>query len=225
MPAHRLPRGEPSGGRWVGPKSKCPSCNAQLLTRDLVPVFNWLLTRGKCHYCGTKISKKYLFIEASCAALSLFLYSQYNFSDNYLLLMVLSVCCVILLSTDLYHAMLPKQIIVTILIAGVAYRILQDGELFHMVNSTVASLLACFAFKGISEQRGGEIKRYDMLLLAGLSGIWINEPKLLIFFVMVGLCYGIFKALKATRGIAIIIILPLFINIVWDVPKLLKEVI
>jgi hypothetical protein len=137
--------------------------------------------------------------------------------------MVLGVCCVILLSTDWYHDMLPKQIIVTILITGVAYRILQDGELFHMVNSTVASLLACFAFKGITEQRGSEIKRYDMLLLAGLSGIWINEPKLLTFFVMVGLCYGIFKLTKATRGIAIIVILPLFINIVWDVPKLLTH--
>ena len=221
MPAHRLPRGEPSGGRWVGPKSKCPSCGAQLRTRDLVPVFNWLLTWGKCHFCGTKISLKYLFIEASCAALSVFLFSKFSFSETYILLMVLGVCLVILLSTEWNHSVLPKQVIYTILVTGVAYRVLQDHEIFFMINSLVASLLACFAFKGITEQRGKQVQRYDLLQFVGLSGIWLNEAQLLVYFVLVVLCIGIWRIMGFKKGFATCFIIPLFPSILWNFPRLL----
>lgn len=220
MPAHRLPRGEPSGGRWVGPKSKCPSCGAQLRTRDLVPVFNWLLTWGKCHFCGTKISLKYLFIEASCAAASLFLFWKFNFTETYILLMTLSVCLVILLSTEWNHKILPKQVIYTILVVGVAYRVRQDHEIFFMVNSLVASLLACFAYKGIIEQRGGQVRRYDLLQFVGLSGIWLDEAQLLLYFVMAALCIGVWRILRLEKGFAACFIVPFFISVVWDLPHL-----
>lgn len=223
MPAHRLPRGEPSGGRWVGPKSKCPACGTQLRTRDLVPVFNWLLTWGKCHFCGTKISLKYLFIEASCAAVSVFLFGKFNFSETYILLMVLGVCLVILLSTDWNHAVLPKQVIYTILVVGVAYRVLQDHEIFYMVNSLVASLLVCFAYKGIIEQRGGQVQRYDILQFVGLSGIWLNEARLLVYFVIAGICVAIFKILACKKGLGACFIVPFFISVLWDLPRLIAS--
>ena len=223
MPAHRLPRGEPSGGRWVGPKSKCPSCGTQLRTRDLVPVFNWLLTWGKCHFCGTKISFNYLFIEASCAALSVFLFWQFNFSETYILLMLLGVCLIILLSTEWNHSLLPKQIIYTILVAGVAYRVRLDHEIFYMVNSLVASLLACFAYKGFVEQRGGEVKRYDLLQFVGLSGIWLNEAQLLVYFVMAGLAIRFFRLLRLNKGLACCFILPFFVSVVWNIPRFLAS--
>ncbi|MBQ9328008.1 MAG: prepilin peptidase [Solobacterium sp.] len=40
---------------WVKERSICESCGHELSPRDLVPVFSYLCSRGKCRYCGAKI--------------------------------------------------------------------------------------------------------------------------------------------------------------------------
>lgn len=44
--------------------SHCPQCKHKLAARDNVPLFGWLFLRGRCRYCGTKISAQYPFVEA-----------------------------------------------------------------------------------------------------------------------------------------------------------------
>lgn len=225
MPAHRLPRGEAAGGRWVGPRSKCPSCGVKLRTRDLVPVFNWLLTRGQCHFCGVKISLNYLFIEATTAAVSLLLYWQFNISEQYLLLMGLGTCLVILLSTDWHHKMFPKQVLYAIAFFGVAYRVLKDGELFYMVNSSVAAFLIAFAVKGyVEEKRKSTLKRPDYLWFIALGGIWLNEAELLTAFLLGGAMWLLLKAGEAISRKSIpagvCLVLPLFLHVAFPVQAL-----
>jgi prepilin signal peptidase PulO-like enzyme (type II secretory pathway) len=59
MLAYRLPRHL----SIVFPRSHCPSCNVTLGAYDLLPIFSWLATRGRCRHCRAKIGAKYLFIE------------------------------------------------------------------------------------------------------------------------------------------------------------------
>ena len=47
----------------VFPGSHCPKCNNQLKWWHNIPVFSWLLLRGKCHFCGEKISIQYPLVE------------------------------------------------------------------------------------------------------------------------------------------------------------------
>jgi leader peptidase (prepilin peptidase)/N-methyltransferase len=47
---------------WKG-RSICPNCNHVLGPLDLVPVFSWIFLKGKCRYCGSKISPRYLAVE------------------------------------------------------------------------------------------------------------------------------------------------------------------
>jgi leader peptidase (prepilin peptidase) / N-methyltransferase len=63
--AWRLPRGE----SLVKPRSKCPGCATQLKAYDNIPVFSWLMLRGRCRGCGEKISARYPIVEAVTAAL------------------------------------------------------------------------------------------------------------------------------------------------------------
>jgi leader peptidase (prepilin peptidase)/N-methyltransferase len=63
--AWRLPRGE----SLVTPRSKCPGCATQLKAYDNIPVFSWLVLRGRCRGCGEKISARYPVVEAVTAAL------------------------------------------------------------------------------------------------------------------------------------------------------------
>lgn len=56
---YRLPRRE----SIIFPPSHCPSCGHRLLSKDLIPILSYVLLRGKCRYCGTKISPRYILVE------------------------------------------------------------------------------------------------------------------------------------------------------------------
>jgi len=62
---HRLPRGE----SVVRPRSRCPSCGAEIGARDNMPVLSWLLLRGRCRRCGARISVEYPLVELATAGL------------------------------------------------------------------------------------------------------------------------------------------------------------
>ncbi len=56
----RLPRHE----SLIKRSSHCMTCGAKIRAIDLIPVFSWLLLRGKCHSCGEKISPRYPIVES-----------------------------------------------------------------------------------------------------------------------------------------------------------------
>lgn len=55
----RLPRGE----SLIKRASHCMTCGAKIRIIDLIPVFSWLMLKGKCHSCGEKISPRYPIVE------------------------------------------------------------------------------------------------------------------------------------------------------------------
>ena len=63
---HRLPRNE----SVVTPPSRCYSCGTHLTWYDNLPVLGWLLVWGRCRWCGTAFSPRYLFAELAVGALT-----------------------------------------------------------------------------------------------------------------------------------------------------------
>lgn len=47
---------------WKG-HSVCDTCAHQLGILDLFPIFSYVLLKGRCRYCGSKLSKKYIYTE------------------------------------------------------------------------------------------------------------------------------------------------------------------
>lgn len=56
---YRLPRKI----KFVNDKSRCTSCGHELSYKDMIPIFSWLLLKGKCRYCGNRISARYSLVE------------------------------------------------------------------------------------------------------------------------------------------------------------------
>jgi leader peptidase (prepilin peptidase)/N-methyltransferase len=56
----RLPKHE----SLIKRSSHCMTCGAKIRPVDLIPVFSWLMLRGKCHSCGQKISPRYPVVES-----------------------------------------------------------------------------------------------------------------------------------------------------------------
>lgn len=61
----RIPRDED----FVVRSSHCMSCERTLTPLEMIPVFSWLLQRGRCRGCGAAISTRYILIEIAAAAI------------------------------------------------------------------------------------------------------------------------------------------------------------
>jgi prepilin signal peptidase PulO-like enzyme (type II secretory pathway) len=62
--AYRMPRGM----SIVWKPSHCPKCGRDIRARDNLPVFGWLLLRGRCRACSAPISPRYAIVEAIMGA-------------------------------------------------------------------------------------------------------------------------------------------------------------
>lgn len=101
-------------------RSMCPSCNAVIRPRHLVPIFSWLALRGKCADCGAKIHIQYPLVEVLTACLSVVVATRFDpthdvrYYGELLLVVALVVCAVM----DFRWKELPLELMV--LVGGVA---------------------------------------------------------------------------------------------------------
>ena len=72
----RIPRGE----SIAFPPSHCTNCNNKIKGYDLIPVISYILLKGKCRYCGEKISLRYPAVEIITAVLFYLVYLKYDLS-------------------------------------------------------------------------------------------------------------------------------------------------
>jgi leader peptidase (prepilin peptidase)/N-methyltransferase len=56
---YRVPR----GSSLVTPGSRCPACEHPVRARHNIPVLGWLVLKGRCADCGTRISYRYPLVE------------------------------------------------------------------------------------------------------------------------------------------------------------------
>src|SRR5437867_8960158 len=111
----------PAGESVVSPRSRCPTCGAEIANRDNVPVLGWLLLWGRCRSCGSRISARYPLLELSTAAL---------FSGAFLvyesLWVALAVACLLMLmpaiaAIDIEHRIIPNRLMYPALLAFPVY--------------------------------------------------------------------------------------------------------
>ncbi|MCM0650752.1 prepilin peptidase [Clostridium swellfunianum] len=117
---YRIPREE----SVAFPPSHCTSCNTRLKPLDLIPVLSYIFLRGKCRYCGERISPRYAIIELTTAIIFLKLYAEYGLGFEFIKYAVLS-CFLIVIgmidydTTDVYTKTTMSAIIIGIIFVAI----------------------------------------------------------------------------------------------------------
>ncbi len=167
--AHRVPRGE----SIVGPRSRCPACGTQIAAYDNVPVFSWLLLRGRARCCGAGISVRYPLTELTLgllyAATVIVLWDDPG--EVALGLVFVTVLLAVTL-TDLERRIVPNKILIAGAVAAVAIAAIADpGSLVERAIAAVAAGGLLF-FVALAYPKGmglGDVK------LAATMGLFLGR--------------------------------------------------
>lgn len=116
---HRLPRGI---GLSFPRRSFCPSCGRSLPWYENIPLFSWVVLRGRCSSCGSGISVRYPLVELLTAVIFLFLWHRFP-APVAAAYMVFAGILVAGTFIDLEHMILPDSLTVGGAIAGVVLSI------------------------------------------------------------------------------------------------------
>lgn len=104
----------------VSPRSACPKCKHKIRALENIPVVSWLLLRGKCSSCKTRISVRYPFVEL-LTAIS-FGICAWIFGFSWLLLFALLFTSTLIISSfiDYDHKILPDQLTLPLVWLGLS---------------------------------------------------------------------------------------------------------
>lgn len=102
----------PNNLSLVYPPSHCTKCNHKLGVLELIPVFSFLLLRGKCKNCKDKISLFYPIIEFLTGVLFALSYIRYGFTLNCLLSIIFISMLLIVIVSDYLTMTIPDGVLI-----------------------------------------------------------------------------------------------------------------
>lgn len=117
---YRLPRGL----SVVRPRSACPKCSHPIAFYDNMPVLSWLILGGRCRYCKTPISPRYLLIELLTGVLFVACYWYFGLTLSTLKYCTFAFLLLGLIFTDAETKLLPDKLTLLGLAMGIAFSVI-----------------------------------------------------------------------------------------------------
>lgn len=200
----------------VKPNSHCTNCNKFIKWYDNIPILSYIILKGKCRNCGSKISFIYPAIEFICGLLFVSMYFLYGFSYILFPFCLLVFSLLVITIIDFQFQIIPDEISFFLIILGLlvsSFNVtLGDAIIQRIINSFLgllagggSLLLVAIVGKWIFKKDamgGGDIK-----IMAGV-GTFIGWDKVLLaIFIacflgsIVGICLMLFKKIGRRQEI------------------------
>lgn len=165
---YRIPRGESIA--WPG--SHCPACGHPLSWYDNIPLFSYMVLRGKCRYCGTGISAVYPLVEASNALLYLIMYGRFGFGADFIFYSLISSVLLAAAIIDLKEMIIPDSLVLSILVLALMHKAANYflyGISPQLIGSISGMLIAGGLFAAIALISRGGMGGGDITLIGALG--------------------------------------------------------
>lgn len=164
---YRLPKGE----SLIKQNSHCMTCGTEIKRYDLIPLFSWLILKGKCRACGAKISPRYMLVEGLTGVMFVLSFLRYD-----------------LIYCGFYFAVLA------LFFAGLIVIGFEDYDTQEMSVCVLVYLFILAAVERLLREIFPLFIRYDEVSLTdGLFGmVSISIPLLIIGFVITPVVYSLF---------------------------------
>lgn len=172
------------------PPSHCPTCKGRLNFIDLIPVFGFIICRGRCRYCDTKISPIYIFGELLTLLLFILIPIYMGFTIELIVAYLFAILMIIVTISDLKYKIIPDKFVYPGIIIFLLLRIFihplgfWDYIIGAFLGGGLLLLIAILSRGGIG---GGDIK---LFFLIGLVLGWQNTLLTLFLAALLGTIIG-----------------------------------
>ena len=125
-------------------RSQCVKCSHKLTVKDLIPVLSWLLSKGKCNYCKSKISIRYPLIEIFTGfifSLIIIIFGINNFSIIILALVILLITISVI---DFENYIIPDTLQLVFLIIAFYWSWLFHYNILTILINFIIGFLSAF---------------------------------------------------------------------------------
>lgn len=197
---------QPPPFNLMTPRSRCPSCGHEVQWFENIPVLSYLFLRGRCSACKVRISARYPLVELATGALFFFCIQRWGVTPTGIAWCGFSAALVALAFIDWDTTLLPDDITLPLLWAGLLASSLQwtDVPLQASVAGAAAGYLSLWiVYWGFKLATGKEGMGYGDFKLFAALGAWFGLQALVPIILMssvigaiVGICMKIFSSLR-----------------------------
>jgi len=144
----------PAGESLLRPRSRCPRCGERIAWFDNIPVFSWIVLRGRCRRCRGGISICYPMLEIVTAAIWVGLAVAFGPTWRALQGAILLSLLLAISLIDVRHYLIPDALSLGGLGAGLALSLLPGPP--SLLTAVLGAALG-----------------FGVLLVVGLAGEWL----------------------------------------------------
>src|SRR5580700_9586379 len=185
------------------PRSACPACKAPIRAWQNIPVVSWLLLRGRCASCQTKISMRYPLVELATGLLSAWVAWHFGFGAPAACGLLVTWSLIALTGIDVDHQLLPDGITLPLLWAGLVAAVMVGpiagspipvsarDAIIGAASGYVSLWLVFHAFRMITGKEGMGFGDFKLFAAMGAWLGWKLLPLIILLSAASGAVIGI----------------------------------
>jgi prepilin signal peptidase PulO-like enzyme (type II secretory pathway) len=240
---YRLPREL----NFIKGRSFCPNCRKTIAWYDNIPLFSFIVLKGRCRGCHSPISLRYPIVELLTAVITLLIlnfkfqifnqFLVFNFKNilEVFLYLILVWSLVVIFFIDLEHQIIPDEILFPVIVLFLVFSLVTDYRVLitNYLLPALGSFLFLFIIWAATRGRGmgfGDVK------FAFLMGLCLGFPRVILAFyiafltgAMIGIILILVKKVKFGQQIAFgpFLAFGTFIALIWgeNILKLVQKML
>ncbi len=163
------------------PRSFCIHCKTMLLLTDIIPLISFFSLKGRCRYCGGKISWHYPVVELLTAMLFPFCYSSFQFSPFFYKYIVFFSILLVISFIDIEKGIIPNRLVLLLFLWSIGWQYLYPAV--PLTSAAMGMLAGGGMFYIISVLSKGGMGGGDIKLMAVL-GFAVAWPLVFVVFML-----------------------------------------
>jgi leader peptidase (prepilin peptidase) / N-methyltransferase len=185
------------------PRSACPNCKAPITVLQNIPVVSWLVLRGRCASCKTRISVRYPIVELTTGVLSAWAAWHFGFGAPAACALLVTWSLIALTGIDIDHQLLPDNITLPLMwaglvaavalgpISGAALPVSAKDAIIGAAAGYVSLWLVFHAFRLVTGKEGMGYGDFKLFAALGAWLGWKLLPMVIILSAATGAVLGI----------------------------------
>ncbi|WP_430882686.1 prepilin peptidase [Fusibacter sp. JL216-2] len=182
-------------------RSKCGTCKKMLRFIDMIPVLTFLMYKGRCAYCKSKFSSRYMMIELLTAFMFMFAFVHASSISDFLIGSFLLSIFIVIVFIDIDYMIIPNRLVLLVIMVGIVNIWLGNISFIDSLYGILTALgiiISIYVLGGIVYKRLDVLGMGDVKLSIALGMVLGVKGLIVMMYVAIVSCglLGIYLIVK-----------------------------